>query len=77
MDTLVLVKNGKPYNVVLADYSVVSSSDLPFMVGKSVAAVWRWARQNATKVYMAPFLPPHIEANYVLPHAVCQSHSTE
>lgn len=69
MDTIVLVKDGSTYKVVVADYSFVTSSDMPELVGKPISAVWRWARQNAAKFYLVPFLPPQIERTYAISHA--------
>ena len=69
MDTIVLVKNGLSYRVEISNYSFVSASEVPCLLGKTVSDIWRWARINSAKFYFAPFLPPHIEKNYAISHA--------
>lgn len=56
-DSLVLVKGDKTFKVTVMNYDVVIESEVPSLIGKLVASVWKLARRNNMKVYFEEFLP--------------------
>ncbi len=45
------------YRVKVGPLDLVIESELPILLGKYSADVWRWARQHVAKVYNEDFLP--------------------
>jgi hypothetical protein len=56
-EILVLKTNSRIYRVKIGPLDMVTESDVPNLLGRYSADVWRWARRHLAKVYNNDFLP--------------------
>jgi hypothetical protein len=56
-EILILKTIARTFRVKIGPLDLVTESELPILLGKRSASVWRWARRHLAKVYNGDFLP--------------------